>query len=130
MQTQRLFCHSLEFAIKYSFFNIKNKTGNINDRDIENVFRTYNIPYERGINILRNNNQDMHFNSKYIIAGIASEQFEKMYNKDKKNCTENFKNYVKLIKQNKGKEALDTLGIDLSINSIEKSLTTTNELEK
>ncbi len=116
MQTQRLFSHSLEFAIKYSFFNIKNKTGNINDRDIENIFRTYNIPYERGINILRNNNQDMHFNSKYIIAGIASEQFEKLYNEDKKRSTENFEKYIELIKQNKGEEALDALGVDLNIN--------------
>lgn len=130
MQTQRLFSHSLEFAVKYSFFDIKNKTGKINDKDIENIFRTYNIPYERGINILKNNNQDMHFSSKYIIAGIASEQFEKLYNEDKKRSTENFEKYIELIKQNKGEEALDALGVDLRINSIEKSLATMNELEK
>ena len=130
MQTQRLFSHSLEFAVKYSFFDIKNKTRKINDKDIENIFRTYNIPYERGINILKNNNQDMHFNSKYIIAGIASEQFEKLYNEDKKRSTENFEKYIELIKQNKGEEALNVLGVDLRINSIEKSLAAMNELEK
>ena len=72
----------------------------------------------------------MHFNSKYIIAGIASEQFEKLYNEDKKRSTENFEKYIELIKQNKGEEALDALGVDLRINSIEKSLATMNELEK
>ena len=53
-----------------------------------------------------------------------------MYNEDKKHSTENFEKYIELIKQNKGEEALDALGVDLRINSIEKSLATMNELEK
>lgn len=130
IQIQRLFSHSLEFAIKYSFFDVKNKTGKINDKDIENIFRNYNVSYERGIDILKNNNQDMHFNSKYIIGGVASEQFLKLYKEDKSNSIENFEKYIELIKQNKGEEALATLGVDISVNSIKKSLTTINELEK
>lgn len=119
-QLARIVYASQEYSIKYALFDIKNKTGNITEQDVERVFRNHNVSYVHGVEILKNHNQDLHHNSKYIVAGIASEQFEELYNKDKAGAIKKFKQYIELIKKDKAEEALNVIEVDFKMDSLKQ----------
>lgn len=124
---ERTFNKSLEFAIKYALFDIKNRTGKLDEKDVESVFRRYNVSYKDGVTIMLANNQDLHHNSKYVIAGIASEQFGQLYEQNKNDSIEIFKKYIGAIKQDSREKSLDMLGIDLTPEGLTRSAKLLNQ---
>lgn len=119
---ERTFLSSLEFAFKYGLLDIRKQTGKLDEKDIESVFRRYNVANKRGLMTLLLESQDLHQNGKYVIAGIASEQFGQLYEQDKAGSIENFKKYIEAIKQDSREKSLDILGIDLTPEGLERTI--------
>lgn len=118
----RLYEASRDFAFKYAFMDELNKNGILTEDKIECLLRDFGVSYEKGLKMLSEKNCDIHHSSKYVIGGIAGEQFENLYKEDRQKSIDNFIEYIKLIKQDKGYEAIQTLGVNLEGEGIKKAI--------
>ena len=126
----RLYEASRDFAFKYAFMDLLNKNGVLTEGKIEGLLRDFGVSYEKGLKMLNEKNCDIHHSSKYVIGGIAGEQFENLYTEDRKKCINNFVRYISLIKQDKGYEAIHTLGVNLEEEGIKKVIEKMNSKQE
>ena len=126
----RLYEASRDFVFKYAFMDLFNKNGILTEEKIESLLRDFGVSYENGLKMLSEKNCDIHYSSKYVIGGIAGEQFQNFYKEDRKKCINNFIKYISLIKQDKGYEAVQTLGVNLEEECIKKSIEKINSKQE
>lgn len=126
----RLYEASRDFAFKYAFMDLLNKNGVLTVGKIEGLLRNFGVSYENGLKMLSEKNCDIHHSSKYVIGGIAGEQFENLYKEDRKKYINNFIRYISLIKQDKGYEAIQTLGVNLEEEGIKKTIEKMNSKQE
>lgn len=126
----RLYEASRDFAFKYSFMDSLIKNRIITEEKIEGLLRENGVSYKNGLKRLSDNNCDIHHPSKYVIGGIAGEQFENLYKEDRQKSIDNFIEYIKLIKQDKGIQAIQTLGVNLEQDGIKKTIERMNSRQE
>ncbi len=126
----RLYEASRDFALKYAFIDLLNKNGILTEEKIEGLLRDFGVSYESGLKMLSEKNCDIHHSSKYVIGGIAGEQFENFHKEDRKKCINNFIKYISLIKQDKGYEAIQILGVNLEGEGIKKAIEKINSKQE
>ena len=122
----RLYEASRDFAFKYAFMDLLNKNGILTEEKVEGLLRDFGVSYEKGLKMLSEKNCDVHYSSKYVIGGIAGEQFENFYKEDRKKSINNFIKYISLIKQDKGYEAIQTLGVNLEKEGVKQTIENLN----
>lgn len=121
---------SLEYIVKYSFFNYKNYKGVMELDNIKQVMTMFRLAPPSVVNYLRSNAQDMSYSARYILGGLASEEYLQMYRENPNESVEKLKRYMNLIKENKGLDALGTLGINFDTKAFEDENQRINSINK
>lgn len=115
---------SLDYIIKYEFFNYKNHNGQLKKGDVKSIMSRFTLPPNIVMEYLKNNSQDISYSARYILGGIASEEFLQIYKKDPKESVDKIKRYMQKIKENRGIDALK----EIDVNMEEKTFK--NEVER
>ena len=118
----RTYFSALDYAIKYSFFNYKNYNGIMSLKDIKQVMSKFTLPPNLVLDYLRDNSQDMSYSSRYILGGIASEEYLQQYRQNPKESVEKLKRYMELIKEDEREKALKELGVNMNTIAYEKEI--------
>lgn len=96
--------------------------------NIKQVMTRFRLAPHIVINYLRDNAQDMSYSARYILGGLASEEYLQMYRKNPNESIEKLKRYMSLIKEDKGQETLRILGINFETKAFEEETQRINSI--
>ena len=113
---------ALEYIVKYSFLDYKYFNGRMNLKDIKQVLARFSFSPNLVLLYLRNNCQDINYPLRYILGGLASEEYLQQYLQNPSESINRLKTYMELIKKNKGREALKELGINMNVKAYKEEI--------
>ena len=124
---------TLDYFIKYEFFDYKNKHRKLTKENVEEIIeklaKKLNLSKPIILEYLNDHSQDISYSSRYVVGGVISEQYATQYNSSPVESIKKLKQYIKLIKKDKGFKALEKLGVQIdyeNLNSILEQMNNEN----
>lgn len=119
----------VETFAKLELMKIKEKQGDINQEDIIDMKKRYGITDRQlgyVLGRLAHSEPNVDYRARYMIAQLVYPHYMEQYERNPQNAIRIMKEYFEQIKTNNFEGALQTLGIDPSINSIQELIETSN----
>ena len=124
------FDDGVETFAKFELMKIKEKKGEITQDDIIQMQKKYGITNRQlgfVLGRMEGSPPEIDYRARYMTAQLIYPYFMEQYEQNPQNAIKMLKNYFKQIKLNNFKGSLETLGIEPSVDSIQKLIEIANK---